>query len=97
MNKSNQASVSLVKILGISLVLIFITSIGVMATNAKLTNVKIVLSSNYEMTILTAKTKVSEILEENHITISEDEVVVPDLNSEISNNKTIKITFFIGK
>lgn len=92
MNKSDKASVSLKKILGISIILIFITSIGVMATNAKLTNVKIVLSSNYEMTVLTAKTKVSDILEENHITLSEDEVVIPDINSEISDNKTIKIS-----
>lgn len=92
MNKNNQASVSVRKILLISLVLIFITSIGVMATNAKVTNVKIVLSSNYEMTVLTAKTKVADILEENHITLLQDEVVIPDINSEISDNKTIKIS-----
>lgn len=92
MNKNDKASVSVVKILGISLVLIFITSISVIATNAKLTNVKIVLSSNYEMTVLTSKTKVSDILEENHITVLEDEIVIPDINSEISDNKTIKIT-----
>lgn len=92
MNKNDKASVSLLKILSISLILIFITSIGVMATNAKLTNVKIVLSSNYEMTVLTAKTKVADILNENHITILEDEVVMPDINSEITENKTIKIS-----
>jgi len=92
MNKNDKASGSLIKILGISLILIFITSIGVVATNAKLTNVKIILSSNYEMTVLTAKTKVSDILQENHITLLEDEVVVPDINLEISENKTIKIS-----
>lgn len=92
MNKNDKASVSLIKILGISLVLIFITSIGVMATNAKLTNVNIILSSNYEMTVLTSKTKIADILEENHITIKEDEIVIPDINSEITDNKTIKIT-----
>ena len=43
MNKNDKASVSLIKILSISLILMFITGIGVMATNAKLTNVKIVL------------------------------------------------------
>lgn len=91
MNKNDKASVSLIKILVISLVLIFITGIGVVATNAKITNVKIILSSNYEMTVLTAKTKVSDILEENHITIQEDEVVSPSIDSEISDNKTIKI------
>ena len=92
MNKNDKASVSLLKILSISLILIFITGIGVMATNAKLTNVKIVLSSDYEMTVLTAKTKVADILSENHITLQEDEVVVPSIDSEISANKTIRIS-----
>ena len=91
MNKNDKASISVIKILGISLILIFATSIGVMATNVKLTNVKIVLSSDYEMTVLTTKTKVSEILEENHITLLEDEVAIPSINSEITENKTIKI------
>lgn len=92
MNKNDKASVSIRKVLAICIVLIFIMGIGVMATNAKLVNVKIVLSSDYEMTVLTAKTKVADILEENHITLLEDEVVVPDINSEISQNRTIKIS-----
>lgn len=92
MNKTDKASVSVRKILAICLIFIFIMGIGVMATNAKFVNVKIILSSNYEMTVLTAKTKVSDILEENHITVLEDEVVSPDLEAEISDNKTIKIT-----
>lgn len=93
MNKANdKASVSLFKILGISLILIFVTSIGVMATSAKIVNVKIVLSSGYEMTVLTAKTNVGDILKENHITILEDEVSVPSINEKISDNKTIKIS-----
>lgn len=92
MNKTDKASVSVRKILAICLIFIFIMGIGVMATNAKFVNVKIILSSNYEMTVLTTKTKVSDILEENHITVLEDEVVSPDLEAEISDNKTIKIT-----
>ena len=92
MNKTDKASISVRKILCICLILIFIMGIGVMATNSKLTNVKIVLSSNYEMTVLTSKTKVADILEQNHITLSEDEVVIPDMGSEITENKTIKIS-----
>ena len=92
MNKNEKASVSLIKILGISLVLIFITGIGVMASNAKLTNVKIILSNDYEMTVLTTKTKVSEILEENHISVNEEEIVTPSMESEITENKTIRIS-----
>lgn len=92
MNKNEKASVSLIKILGISLILIFITGIGVMASNAKLTNVKIILSNDYEMTVLTSKTKVSDILEENHITLTEDEVSSPNVEEEITENKTIRIS-----
>lgn len=92
MEKEDKASVSLIKILGICLVILCITSIGVMATNASLSNVKIILSNNYEMQILTSKTKISDILEENHITIGEDEKVTPDLDSYIGDNKTIRIS-----
>ena len=58
MNKADKASISLRKILFICLILIFIMGIGVMATNTKLANVKIILSNNYEMTVLTSKTKI---------------------------------------
>ena len=92
MNKNEKASGSLIKILGISLVLIFITGIGVMASNAKLTNVKIILSNDYEMTVLTSKTKVSDILKESHITLTEEEIVSPDMEEEIAENKTIRIS-----
>ena len=91
MHKKDKASISLKKILGISLIFICITSIGVLATSARITNVKILLSSGYEMTVLTGRTNVADILEENHITLEDDEIVVPGLDSEISANKTIKI------
>lgn len=92
MNKNEKASGSLIKILGISLVFIFITGIGVMASNAKLTNVKIILSNDYEMIVLTSKTKVLDILEESHITLSEDEIVSPNVEEDILENKTIRIS-----
>jgi len=91
MNKNEKASVSVIKILGISLVLIFITGIGVMASSARLTNVKIILSNDYEMTVLTTKTKVADILEENHITLSSGEITIPSIETEIADNKTIRI------
>lgn len=91
MNKNEKASGSLIKILGVSLLLIFLTGIGVMASNAKLTNVKIILSNDYEMTVLTSKTKVADILKESHITLSEEEIATPDLEEQIKENKTIRI------
>jgi len=92
MNKNDKASVSVIKILAISIIFIFVMGIGVMASNAKLTNVKIILSNDYEMTVLTAKTKVSEILEENHIVLTAEEKTVPALTEDITDNKTIRIS-----
>lgn len=92
MIKDEKASLSVRKITFITIIFIFFFSVGVMATSIQLNSVKIILSNNYEMDVLTTKTKVSEILDESHIVILPEENVVPDQNSEISENKTITIT-----
>ena len=93
MKNNDKASISLKKVLIISLVFIlFVTSATVLAGNVQPTNVKIIIASGYEMNVLTTKTKVSEILDENHIILLEDEKTVPDKNSELTDNKTIRIT-----
>lgn len=92
MKNDDKASISLRKILCISLIFIFIMTAVVMAGNITFSNVKIVLASGYEMNVLTSKTKVAEILDENHIILLDDEKVVPDLESELPDNKTIKIS-----
>lgn len=93
MKNNDKASISLKKVLIISLVFIlFVTSATVLAGNVQPTNIKIILASGYEMNVLTTKTKVSEILDENHIILLEDEKTVPDKNSELTDNKTIRIT-----
>ena len=93
MKNNDKASISQKKVLIISLVFIlFVTSATVLAGNVQPTNVKIILASGYEMNVLTTKTKVSEILDENHIILLEDEKTVPDKNSELTDNKTIRIT-----
>ena len=92
-NKQEKATVSLRKILIITLILlIFAGTMSVMATNQKLTSVKILLSSGHEMDVITKSSKVSDILAENHVVVLEDEKVVPSLNEELSDNKTITIT-----
>lgn len=91
MKKENKASLSVLKIVVVLVIFMFLAGIGVAATNSKLTSIKIILSNNYEMTVLTFKTNVNEILEENHITIEEDEIVTPSIDSKISDNKTIRI------
>ena len=92
MKKDDRASISLIKILAICLIVITLTSVSVMATSTQISNVKIILSNDYEMSIVTANKKVADILEENNIELAEDEVVTPDLEEELSDNKTIKIS-----
>ena len=72
MKNDDKASISLKKIIVISLIFIFIMAACVLAGNVKLNNVKIVLASGYEMNVLTSKTKIAEILDENHIILLED-------------------------
>ena len=67
MKKAKKAENPIRKIIGICLILLFVMGVGVMASNAKLYNVKIILSNGYIMNVTTSKTKVSEILDENHI------------------------------
>ena len=91
MKKDDKASISLKKVISISIILLFVMGIGVMAASTKLNNVKIILSDGYEMDVLTSKTKISEILDENHIIMLPNEKVIPGLDEEIPDNKTIKI------
>ena len=92
MKKDDKASISLKKVISISIILLFIMGIGVMAASSKLNNVKIILSDGYEMDVLTSKTNISEILEENHIILLPTETVIPSLDEQISDNNTIKIS-----
>ncbi len=92
MKKEEKESISILKIICISIILILISGIGVMAVNTQLSDVKIILQNGYEMTALTSKTKVSEILEENNIILEENQKTIPDLNDEIAAGDSIKIT-----
>ena len=92
MKNEEKASISIMKIICISIILILISGIGVMAVNTQLSDVKIVLQNGYEMTALTSKTKVSDILEENNIILEDNQKTIPDLDSEIVAGETIKIT-----
>lgn len=92
MNKVKHTSIPYRKIIAISVVFLLFLGISVIAGNVKLNNVKIKFSNNHEITVLTSKTKVSEILEENHIMLSSDETVVPSAEEEITSTNTIVIT-----
>lgn len=84
---------SIKKVLIVLLVLLILTgSMGVWASNEKVKTVNIKLSSGYEMNVMTTKEKVSDILSENNIVVLEDETVLPELEQEINNNKSITIS-----
>lgn len=80
------------KIIIAGIIFSIILGISVFAGNVKLNSVNIKFSNNQEITVLTAKTKISDILQENHIVIEENETVTPGIDSEITNTKTIVIT-----
>ena len=92
MRKEEKASISIMKIICVSIILILISGIGVMAVNKKLNDIKITLQNGYEMTVLTSKTKVSDILEENNIILEENQKTIPDIDSEVTSGQNIQIT-----
>ena len=83
MKIAKKAILPIKKIIGICLILVFIMGIGVVANNATLNNVKIILSNGYIMNVTTTKTTVSEILEENHIILLPEESVIPSEESSL--------------
>ena len=83
---------SIKKVILIALIFfILMGTVGVMASNERLSSVKIILSSGYEMNVVTTSTKVSDILAESHVVVLDNESVTPSIDEEISDNKTIKI------
>jgi 3D (Asp-Asp-Asp) domain-containing protein len=80
------------KIVFISIILICLLTIGVMATRSEVEYVTIVFPEDYETTVMTSKTKVSEILAENHIIVLPDEEVYPAEDENIDLTKKITIS-----
>ena len=89
--QKNKNKISLIKVIGICLILVLLSGAGVMAVTTQVNTVKIQLSNGYEMTVLTSKTNVKEILEDNNIILENNEKVTPSIDEEISSNKLIKI------
>lgn len=92
MNKNERASVSILRILVITIFFVIVLGIAVMANNTKVNNIKIVLPNNHEINVLTQKTKVEDILAQNNIAILPDEVVTPKLDMELASGEKIVIT-----
>ena len=92
MKKEENASISIIKIICVTIILILISGIGVMAVNTDLKDVKIILQNGYEMTALTSKATVSEVLAENNIVLEDNQKTIPDLDEEVTSGQSIKIT-----
>lgn len=92
MKIDDKASISVRKIIFITLVFAIILGASVLASNVKINNVKIEFSNNHEITVMTSKTKVADILDENHIILEDDETVLPKLEDEITASNKIIIS-----
>lgn len=92
MKIDDKASISVRKIILIALVFAIILGATALASNAKINNIKIKFANNHEIVVVTSKTKVADILEENHIILEEDETVLPSLEEEITDSNEIIIS-----
>lgn len=92
MKKRSKKPFSVMRIIFLCAMLILLSGAGVMTMATKVNSVTITLADGYEMTVLTSKTTVSEILANNNIILQENEKSIPDLNSQITEAKEIKIT-----
>lgn len=79
------------RIVFIAIVLILLMGVGVFANRSRVNTITIVFSDNTELSVITSKTKVSDILKENNIILLDNEEVIPSLEKNIDNNKKIQI------
>lgn len=92
MDKKDRSSISILKIIGVSLIFVLIFGVSVMATEIDMKSVEITMSNGYTMTVVTTKTNVAEILQDNNIYLEDDEKVNPSLESDITEGQGIVIT-----
>jgi len=79
------------RIVFIAIVVMLLMGVGVFASVTNTDTVTIVFSDNTELSVITSKTKVSEILKENNIVLANDEIVKPGLEANVDASKTIII------
>ena len=80
------------KIVFISIGLICLLSLGVLASKSEMNYVTISFPEEDEITVLTSKVEVAEILGENHILVLPDEEVYPAEDQKIDSSKKIVIS-----
>ncbi len=92
MKKKCKPSISIMKIISVSIILLILSGVGVIAMATQMNTITITLASGYELTVLTNKANVSEILEENNIVLDANEKTTPNLDEKITSEKTIIIS-----
>lgn len=92
MKKRKKRTFSMIKMIFILITLIMLSGVGVMAVTTKVNSVVITLSNGYEMTVLTNKTNIAEILQENNIVVDDNEKVTPNIDDELTEDGTIVIS-----
>lgn len=80
------------RIVFIALVLLILLGVSVLAGTQSINSVTIKFSDKTELTVITAKTNINEILKENNIYVLENETVVPGINENIGQDKVITIS-----
>lgn len=80
------------RILAIAIVLAMLSVAGVFASKNDLNYITIKFSDGAEISVVTAKTNIKDILEENNIVLLTDEQIVPSLDSVVDASKTITIS-----
>ena len=92
MKVENSSGKIIRRIIFISIIVIGLLAVGVFATRSDINYITITFSDDTSISVMTTKTKVSEILEENNIVLLDDEEVTPSLDSDINAAKTIVIS-----
>ncbi len=80
------------RIVFITIVLLIILGVAAFAGTKSVNSVTIEFSDGTELTVITSKTNVNDILKENNIYLLEDEVVTPDVSENIDSSKKIIIS-----
>ncbi len=73
------------------LVLLVLLGIGVLARTSTVSTVTIKFADKTELTVVTTKDKIADILEENNIYLLEDEVVEQGIDATVGTDRTITI------
>ena len=80
------------RIVFFTIILLIILGVAALAGTKSVNSVIIEFSDGTELTVITSKTNVNDILKENNIYILENEIVIPDVSQNIDSSKKITIS-----